>query len=210
MNRALACLALVGLAALPRSLYSQDMPEALKASALSVRVRAVVPAAVADQAAPQPKSPSTPQATSQADPNAPAAKGQGGDASSDKQVPWQSESVKSTVPGNPVLYKFVREDIAILVQLTPFNKPDGKGITLVVQCQAWVKPLTGRLVYHASMDTLELAYDENVFFFPLGRDAATGKAPIRFDIAVSRSTAPAPAATPSGTSSEKPSDKAGK
>jgi len=158
LNRALACLALAGLAALPRALGGQGMPEALKNSALAVRVYAVVPTAPTGQPA---------------------------SAAGDKGVPapWQTESVKYTVPGTPVPFKFIGTNVVILVQVTPFSRQDDDGVVLVAQGQVWVKSPEGGLSYHTTIDTLSVQYGETVFFFPLGLDGS-GHAPIRLEIAV--------------------------
>ena len=172
MNRALACLALASLAILPRYLGAQDMPEALKDSALAVRVFAIVPGA---QASSQP----APGASASGD----AAEAQSASAMGEKGNAWQAESVKYTVPGTPVPFKFIVANVVILVQVTPFSRPDDKGIVLVAQGQVWFKSPEGGLSYHTTIDTLSVEYGETVFFFPLGLDGA-GKAPIRLEIAV--------------------------
>jgi hypothetical protein len=174
LNRALACLALAGLAALPRCLGSQGMPEALKDSALAVRVSAIVPTAQASNQ----QSPSASPNSSQ-----PSAEGQSASATGDKAVAWQAQSVKYTVPGTPVPFKFIGTNVVILVQVTPFSRQDAKGVVLVAQGQVWVKSPEGGLSYHTTIDTLSVEYGETVFFFPLGLDSA-GKAPIRLEISV--------------------------
>jgi hypothetical protein len=177
LNRALACLALAGLAVLPRYLGSQGMPEALKDSALAVRVFAIVPSAQASsQPAPGAAAPSASAAGDAAEAQSASAMGEKGNA-------WQAESVKYTVPGTPVPFKFIVANVVILVQVTPFSRPDDKGIVLVAQGQVWFKSPEGGLSYHTTIDTLSVEYGETVFFFPLGLDSA-GKAPIRLEIAV--------------------------
>jgi hypothetical protein len=178
LNRAVACLALAGLAALPRSLGAQGIPEALKNSALAVRVYAIIPTAQASgqqSASPAPSAGTSTGSsgdTSQASP-----------ATGDKGNAWEAERVKYTVPGTPVPFKFVGANVVILVQVTPFSRQDAKGVVLVAQGQVWIKSPEGGLSYHTAIDTLSLEYGETVFFFPLGVDAA-GKAPIRLEIAV--------------------------
>jgi hypothetical protein len=202
LNRALACLALAGLAALPRALGGQGMPEALKNSALAVRVYAIVPNAQASgRQAPNPSSGST-QA-------APDAAGQSASAMGERGVAWQAQSVKYTVPGTPVPFKFVGTNVVILVQVTPFSRQDGNGVVLVAQGQVWVKSTEGGLSYHTTIDTLSVEYGETVFFFPLGLDGA-GNAPIRLEIAVLHA---ADLPSPQGEASDEKGgagDKAGK
>ena len=174
MNRALACLALAGLAALPRALVGQEMPEALKDSALAVRVYAIVPGASASAG----QSPS--QASS---PSPPLAAGQSDSATGNSGAPWQAQSVKYAVPGTPVPFRFVGPNVVILVQVTPFSRKDADGLVLVAQGQVWVKSPEGGLSYHTTIETLSVEYGETVFFFPLGLDGS-GHAPIRLEIAV--------------------------
>jgi hypothetical protein len=182
LNRALACLALAGLAVLPRCLGAQDMPEALKDSALAVRVFAIVSGAQASgQPAPGAAAPgaAAPGASAAGD----AAEAQSASAMGEKGNAWRAESVKYTVPGTPVPFKFIVANVVIIVQVTPFSRPDDKGIVLVAQGQVWFKSPEGGLSYHTTIDTLSVEYGETVFFFPLGLDSA-GKAPIRLEIAV--------------------------
>lgn len=165
MRRSLAFLALAGFAALPIALGAQDLPDALKDKALVVKVTAIVTAAV--------EAPG--EATSS---------GLGGDA---EKPAWSSESIKNTVPGMPVPFKLVGSNVAILVQITPFESEDGKGVTLIAQGQVWVKPPQGGLSYHTSIDTLSIAYGETVLFFPLGI-GPDGKATMRLEISVVRAS----------------------
>jgi hypothetical protein len=170
LNRGLAFLALAGLAALPRALYPQGVPEALKGDSLAVRVFAVVP--------------TPPAATLQGNGDeAPDAAGQSASATKEKSPGWQAERVKYTVPGSPVPFKFVGDNIVVLVQVTPFSRQDGHGLVLVTQGQVWIKGKEGGISYHTTINTLSVDYGEKVFFFPLGVDSA-GKTPLRLEIAV--------------------------
>jgi hypothetical protein len=161
LNRGLAVLALAGLAALPRALCGQNappsVPEALKESALAVRVFAVVP-------------------------TVPAVSLQAPEAASPGPA-WQMQAVKYTVPGTPVPFKFVGANLAVLIQVTPFSRRDARGVVLVTQGQVWVKNKEGGITYRTTSSTLAVNYGEKVFFFPLGLDAS-GKTPLRLEIAV--------------------------
>jgi hypothetical protein len=106
-------------------------------------------------------------------------------ASASSTQAWQAGSVKYTVPGTPVPFKLVGSNVAIIVQLTPFEREDGKGVTLIAQGQVWVKPPEGGLSYHTTVDTLSVEYGETVLFFPLGLDP-DGKAAMRLEISVVR------------------------
>jgi hypothetical protein len=160
----LACLALAGFASLPLAVCAQGIPEALKAKALVVRVNAIVPGADSDAGV-----------SSSSD------QGANGDKA------WTAASSKYTVPGTPVPFKLVGANVAIIVQITPFEQEDGKSLTLIAQGQVWVKPPEGGLSYHTTIDTLSVEYGETVLFFPLGR-SPEGKAPMRLEISVLRAS----------------------
>jgi hypothetical protein len=166
LSRALAFLVLAGFASLPLALGAQDIPDALKDKALVVRVTAIVPA------------PET-ETGEQASPD----QGEGGAKAQD----WEAESSKDTVTGSPVHFKLVGANVAIIVQITPFEQDDGKTVTLIAQGQVWVKPPEGGLSYHTNVDTLTVTYGETVLFFPLGR-SPEGKAPMRIEISVDRAS----------------------
>ena len=161
MRHAFACIALAGFAVLPLALGAQGIPDALKDKALVVRVTAIVPMAVAD-------------------PGAAASDNPGG---ADKAQEWEAESVKYTVPGTPVPFKLVGSNVAIIVQITPFEQDDGRGATLIAQGQIWVRPPQGGLSYHTTVETLSVEYGETVLFFPLGLDN-DGNASMRLEISV--------------------------
>jgi hypothetical protein len=166
LRSVLSRLALVGFAALPLALAAQGIPDALKDKALIVRVVTVVPAAAAESG-----------------PSAPSSLGSNGDRG---QV-WRSESSKYTVPGTPVPFKLVGSNVAIIVQITPFEEGDGKGVTLIAQGQVWVRPQEGGLSYHTTVDTLSVDFGETVLFFPLGLGPA-GKDSMRLEISVTRAS----------------------
>jgi hypothetical protein len=208
LNRGLAFLALAGLAALPRALCGQSaspsVPEALKESALAVRVFAVVPAApVAGLQAPDAAAPA---------PASPGAEGQTPQPASAPGAAWQMQAVKYTVPGTPVPFKFVGANLAVLVQVTPFSRRDAPGVVLVTQGQVWVKNKEGVISYRTTINTLSVNYGEKVFFFPLGVDAS-GKAPLRLEISVLHAAdlpeQPADKAQASGDKGGSPGDKPG-
>jgi hypothetical protein len=172
LNRGLAFLALAGLAALPRALDCQVLPEALKESALAVRVHAVVPAAsIVNLQGPGATPPET----------------QGPSSPAPREKDWEVQSVKYTVPGTPVPFKFVGANVAILIQVTPFSRQDARGLVLVAQGQVWVHNKEGGISYRTTINTLSVNYGETVLFFPLGLDS-TGKSPLRLEISVLRAT----------------------
>ena len=169
MRSALARLALVGFAALPLVLWAQGIPDSLKDKALVVRVTVIVPEASAEGDG--------------ANGGGPSSLGSNGD----KSQTWRAESVKYTVPGTPVPFKLVGSNVAIIVQITPFEQDDGKGVTLIAQGQVWVRPPEGGLSYHTAVDTLSVEYGETVLFFPLGV-APSGKSSMRLEISVVRAS----------------------
>ncbi len=113
-------------------------------------------------------------------------------------VAWQAGSSRSTIPGTPVGVKLVGTNVAILVQLTPFD--DGKGgLVLVTQGQVWVKRPNGELSYFTSLDTVAVHYGERVYFFPLGR-STSGEAAMRVEVSVEHyALAPPSAKSASGS-----------
>jgi len=141
------------------------MPEALKESALAVRVYAIVPASPGVSGSGQ--------------------QGAGLGSAGDKGADWQASSVKYTVPGTPVPFKFIGENVVIRVQVTPFSAGEGRSLVLIAQGQVWVKPPEGGLSYHTTIESLAVEFGETVLFFPLGLDPA-GNAPMRLEIAVLR------------------------
>ncbi len=217
MRQALVFLVSAGLAAHSFPVSAQDIPDALKDKALIVRVTAIVPAVVPDSGTtttslgsgtapgsasetapgtasgptpgstpgtvPGPASGSTPGTTSGTTPGAGASTSTG----IDKGQPWEAESSKYTVPGTPVPFKLIGSNVAIIVQITPFERDDGKGVTLIAQGQVWVRPPQGGLSYHTTIESLSVDYGETVLFFPLGLNA-NGKSPIRLEISVVRAS----------------------
>lgn len=213
MRQALVFLVSAGLAAHSFPISAQDIPDALKDKALIVRVTAIVPAVVPDSAttttslgsgtlpgsAPETAPGTASGLTSTSTPGtvpgpAPGAisgttPGTGASTSTgtDKGQPWEAESSKYTVPGTPAPFKLVGSNVAIIVQITPFDRDDGKGVTLIAQGQVWVRPPQGGLSYHTTIESLSVDYGETVLFFPLGLDA-NGKSSIRLEISVVRAS----------------------
>lgn len=97
-------------------------------------------------------------------------------------VAWKANGTKATIPGIPVGVKLMGSNVAILVQLTPYE--DAKGnLVLVTQSQVWVKRSDGELSYFTSLDTVNVRFGEVVLFFPLGRNADGGAA-MRVEVTV--------------------------
>lgn len=105
-------------------------------------------------------------------------------------VAWQANSVRDTIPGTPVGVKLVGGNVAILVQITPYDNGKG-GLVLVTQSQVWVKRNSGEFSYFTSLDSVAVQYDETVYLFPLGR-LPTGASPMRIEIEVRHFTTASP------------------
>jgi hypothetical protein len=172
---------LAGFAALPLALAAQAIPDVLKDKVLVVRVNAIVPAAAADSG---------------------TASSSSLGAGQEKAQAWEAGSVKYTVPGTPVPFKLVGSNVAIIVQITPFEEDGGKGVTLIAQGQVWVKQPEGGLSYHTTIESLSVEFGETVLFFPLGL-GVDGKSSMRLEISVLRATGIGPDGGGAG-------DKAGK
>ena len=156
MRQALAVLILAGFAAHPLAIRAQELPEALKGKARVVRINATAPAAIPESG-----------------------------ASSSVSLPWEAQSAKYTVPGTPVPFKLIGSNVAIIVQITPFERDDGKGVKLIAQGQVWVKLPEGGLSYNTTIESLSVDYGETVLFFPIGLDV-NGNAPMKLEISVVR------------------------
>jgi hypothetical protein len=96
---------------------------------------------------------------------------------------WYSESARNTMPGVPVSVKLVGENLAILIQVTPYDEVQRGELVIVTQGQVWVKRSTGELSYHSTLDSATVGYGEKVLFFPLGR-SSQGSAPMRIEIVI--------------------------
>jgi hypothetical protein len=85
----------------------------------------------------------------------------------DKQIVWNSENSKLTIPGRPVGIRLVGTDIVVSAQFTPFLRPNGRHI-LVIQGQIWINVPNEGISYRTTMQTIPLGFREQVYFFPLG------------------------------------------
>jgi hypothetical protein len=119
-------------------------------------------------------------------------------AASSTTPAWEAKETKSTLSGSSVTVKLVGESLVVLVQVTPYQNPDG--LILVTQAQVWIKD-DDKIHYRSVMNTLRVAYGEPVVFYPLGE--GKGKAPLSLVIIVEPYAKPRPPADP--VSSGKPS-----
>jgi hypothetical protein len=80
---------------------------------------------------------------------------------------WNSTSSKVTIPGKAVGIKLIGANIVVVVQFTPYLRSDGNNI-LVAQGQTWVDVPNQGMRYQTTMQTIPLAFGEQVYFLPLG------------------------------------------
>ncbi len=93
---------------------------------------------------------------------------------------WEAKEAKSTLPGSSVSLKLVGESLVVLVQVTPYQSPEG--LVLVAQAQVWIR-VQDRIHYYTALNALKVGFGEPVVFYPLGE--GKGKAPLRVVIIVS-------------------------
>ena len=98
-----------------------------------------------------------------------------------QQVVWNSESTNVTMPGRPVGLKLVGSDLVVVVQFTPFLRPDGQH-TLVAQSQIWVNVPGEGMSFQTTMQTIPMEFGEQVYFFPLGSMRPQGEAQIEIQL----------------------------
>ena len=84
-----------------------------------------------------------------------------------QQVVWNSENSRVTLPGRPVGLKLVGTNVVVAVQFTPVLRSQGQHL-LVAQGQIWTNVPGEGMRYHATMQTIPLEFNEQIFFFPLG------------------------------------------
>jgi len=88
-----------------------------------------------------------------------------------QQVVWNSENSRVTLPGRPVGLKLVGANVVVAVQFTPVLRAEGQHL-LVAQGQIWTNVPGEGMRYHATMQTIPLEFNEQIFFFPLGSTQA--------------------------------------
>ncbi|MDR1400427.1 MAG: hypothetical protein LBJ41_10930 [Treponema sp.] len=127
----------------------------------------------------------------------------------DRKEIWNSASSKVTIPGRSVGLQLVGTNIVVIVQFTPYLKPDGNNV-LVAQGQIWIDVPNLGITYQTTMQTIPLEFGEQVYFFPLGTVVSGDEAHIEIQLALrpyleqeSKETTP-DATTESATSPEAP------
>jgi hypothetical protein len=102
-----------------------------------------------------------------------------------RQELWNENISKVTIPGRPVNIKLVGGNVALSIQLTPYLREKGRN-TLVAQGQIWIETPNEGIRYKTTMQTIALDFGENIYFFPLGSDAASGNPQIEIQITLLR------------------------
>ena len=85
----------------------------------------------------------------------------------DYEVIWNEVHRRLTLSGNPVSIRLVGSNVIVAIQLTPFIRQGGN--VLVAQGQIWAEVPNEGIRYHTSIQTIPIAFDEPVYFFPFGR-----------------------------------------
>ena len=100
-----------------------------------------------------------------------------------QQVVWDSEISRVTIPGRPVGLRLEGADLVVMVQFTPFLRPDGQHF-LVAQSQILINIPGEGMSYQTTLQTIPLAFGEEVYFFPLGSMDADDEARIEIQLAL--------------------------
>jgi hypothetical protein len=80
---------------------------------------------------------------------------------------WHESHRRVTIPGRPVEIKLVGSNVIVAAQFIPYLRRNGQNI-LVAQGQIWVDVPNQGIRYQTAMQTIPLAFNEPVYFFPLG------------------------------------------
>jgi hypothetical protein len=102
----------------------------------------------------------------------------------DQHEIWNSSNSKVTIPGRPVGLKLVGANIVVAVQFTPYLREDGNNV-LVAQGQIWMDIPDQGIRYQTTLQTISLAFGEQIYFFPLGSVNSDDEAYIEIQLALS-------------------------
>lgn len=86
---------------------------------------------------------------------------------------WINEAGKTTTPGHPITIKLMGNNVAMLVQFTPYLR-SGEQWVLVAQGQIWLRREANRIHYETTLQTIPIKLDEPVYYFPLGSKNSGG------------------------------------
>lgn len=97
---------------------------------------------------------------------------------------WTTSARRYTVTGAPVAIRLSGGGLVIVVQVTPYDH--GKdGLVVVAQGQVWTRSPDGRISYHSAFESLNVAFGEPLYFFPLGIKP-DGSTALKVEIAIDR------------------------
>ena len=82
-------------------------------------------------------------------------------------VIWSETYRKTTIHGRPVEVRLVSANVVVVAQFTPHIRRSQK--YLVAQGQIWIDIPGQGILYHTTMQTIPLEFDEPIYFFPLGQ-----------------------------------------
>lgn len=98
---------------------------------------------------------------------------------------WNESNQRVTISGRPVEIKMVGSNIIVVAQFIPYLRRRGQNI-LVAQGQIWIDIPNKGIRYQTTMQTIPLAFDEPVYFFPLGSAADENEARIEIMLTMQR------------------------
>jgi hypothetical protein len=90
---------------------------------------------------------------------------------------WNESHRRVTIPGRPVGIKMVGANVVVAAQFVPYLRRRGQNI-LVAQGQIWIEIPGQGIRYQTTMQTIPLAFNEPVYFFPLGSSEHSNEARI--------------------------------
>jgi len=86
---------------------------------------------------------------------------------SEQVVIWNETHQKITIPGTPVGIRLQGSNLVVAVQFNPFIRRSGN--VLLAQVQIGINDPEHGFSYHTSIQTIPFAFDEPIYFFPLGQ-----------------------------------------
>jgi hypothetical protein len=107
---------------------------------------------------------------------------------------WNETHQRITIPGRPVEIKMVGANIIVVAQFVPYLQRKGRNI-LVAQGQIWIDVPNQGIRYQTSMQSIPLAFNEPVYFFPLGSGKQANDAQIEIVLTMRPYTGAAPSET---------------
>jgi hypothetical protein len=81
-----------------------------------------------------------------------------------------TSNYKVTISGRPVTLQLTGKNIIVLARFTPYISRDGSKF-LAAQGQVWTDIPNEGVSYYSNIHTVELDFNEQIIFFPLGSQA---------------------------------------